>query len=97
MTSDMWLGPEIPAMKELAEFELRYWKAIAPETAGVSAEQMAAVMAMYPMVKQGMERLNRRRSTCTARRSDGHDLRRGQEHGAGGEGQRVRAPAAAAA
>jgi hypothetical protein len=57
--SDLWLGPEIPAMKELAEFELRYWKAIAPETAGVSAEQLAAVMAMYPMVKQGIDRLNR--------------------------------------
>jgi hypothetical protein len=54
----MWLGPEIPAMKELAEFEMRYWKAIAPETTGVSPEQMAAVLAMYPLVKQGMERLN---------------------------------------
>jgi hypothetical protein len=59
ITSDLWLGPEIPAMKELAEFELRYWKAIAPETTGVSAEQMAAVVAMYPMVKQGVERMNR--------------------------------------
>jgi hypothetical protein len=59
ITSDLWLGPEIPAMKELAEFELRYWKAIAPETTGVSAEQMAAVVAMYPMVKQGVDRMNR--------------------------------------
>jgi hypothetical protein len=58
VTSDMWLGPEIPAMKELADFEMRYWKAIAPETTGVSPEQMAAVLAMYPLVKQGMERLN---------------------------------------
>jgi hypothetical protein len=59
MTADSWLGPEIPAMKELAEFEMRYWKAIAPETAGMSAEQMAAVMAMYPMVKSAMERLQK--------------------------------------
>jgi hypothetical protein len=58
MTSDSWLGPEIPAYKELAQFEQRYWKAIAPETAGVSAEQMAAMMALYPMVKQAMERMN---------------------------------------
>jgi hypothetical protein len=57
--SDMWLGPEIPAMNELAEFELRYWKAIAPETPGVSAEQMAALVALYPMVKQGVDRMNR--------------------------------------
>ena len=26
MTADMWLGPQIPAMKEIAEFEMRYWK-----------------------------------------------------------------------
>ena len=51
--------PEIPAMRELAEFELRYWKAIAPEAPGMSAEQMAAVVAMYPLVKQAMDRLNR--------------------------------------
>ena len=57
MTSNSWLAPAIPAMKELAEFEMRYWKAIAPEAAGMSAEQMAAVMVMYPMLKQAMERL----------------------------------------
>ena len=58
VTSDSWLGPEIPALKELADFEMRYWKAIAPETATISAEQMAAVMAMYPMIKQAMDRMN---------------------------------------
>jgi hypothetical protein len=63
VTSNLWLGPDIPALKELAEFELRYWKAIAPETSGVSAEQLAAVMAMYPMVKQGMDRLNKEKAT----------------------------------
>jgi hypothetical protein len=58
LTTDSWLGPDIPAMKELAEFEMKYWKAIAPETALVSAEQMAAVAAMYPMIKPAMDRLN---------------------------------------
>jgi hypothetical protein len=58
LTADSWLGPDIPAMKELAEFEMKYWKAIAPETALVSAEQMAAVAAMYPMIKPAMDRLN---------------------------------------
>jgi hypothetical protein len=57
MTSNSWLSADIPALKELAEFEMRYWKAIAPETSGVSAEQMAALMAMYPMLKNAMERL----------------------------------------
>jgi hypothetical protein len=59
ITSDNWIGPQIPAMKELIDFEMKYFKAIAPETAGVSAEQMAAVLALYPMVKQGMERMGR--------------------------------------
>jgi hypothetical protein len=58
LTTDQWLGPEIPAMTELAEFEMKYWKAIAPETALVSAEQMAAVAAMYPLIKPAMDRMN---------------------------------------
>lgn len=57
LTTTSWLAPAIPAMKELADFEMRYWKAIAPETPGISAQQLAAVMAMYPMLKTGMERL----------------------------------------
>jgi len=57
VTSDMWLGPDIPALREVAEFQLKYAKAIAPEISEISAEQMAAMMAMYPMMKQGMDRL----------------------------------------
>jgi hypothetical protein len=57
MTSNSWMGPAIPSMKELADFELRYWKALAPEAQGLSPEQMAAVLAMYPMVSKAMERL----------------------------------------
>lgn len=59
MTSNSWMGPVIPAMKELADFEVRYWKAIAPEAMGMSAEQMAAAVAMYPMLKTAMERLQK--------------------------------------
>jgi hypothetical protein len=58
MTTDSWLGPQIPALKEITDFEQRYWKALAPETTGVSAEQMAAMLALYPMIKQAMERMN---------------------------------------
>lgn len=58
LTTDSWLGPEIPALKEIVDFEQRYWKAVAPETAGVSAEQMAAMMALYPMLKGAMDRMN---------------------------------------
>ena len=57
MTSDVLAGADHPAMKEFADFEMRYWKAIAPEASGMSAEQMAAVMALYPMLGKAMERL----------------------------------------
>ena len=47
-------------MKELAEFEMRYWKQLqGPDASAMSAEQMAAVMAMYPMVKNAMERMQK--------------------------------------
>jgi hypothetical protein len=60
VTADSWLGPQIPQMKEVAEFDLRYWQQLqGPEAAAISAQQMAAIMAMYPMVKQGMERLQK--------------------------------------
>lgn len=60
MTSDSWLGPQIPALKELHEFELRYWKQLhGADAMGMSPEQMAMVMAMYPMLKQASERLSK--------------------------------------
>lgn len=58
MTADSWLGPQIPALKELHEFDQRYWKQLqGPDAMGMSAEQMAMVVAMYPMLKQASERL----------------------------------------
>ena len=59
LTVDSWLGPELPALKELAEFDLKYAKAINPDIAGFSAEQMAAVLALYPMLKTASERLQK--------------------------------------
>ena len=59
MTADSWLAPTIASMKELSDFEVRYWKQLQPDAPGMSAEQMAAVMAMYPMFKGAMERLQK--------------------------------------
>ena len=57
-TSDMWLAPKIAAMKEVADFDVRYaQKLYGGMFAGASAEQMAAAMAMYPMMKQAMGRM----------------------------------------
>ena len=58
VTTDMWLAPKIAAMKEIADFDVRYaQKMYGGMIAGASAEQMAAAMALYPMMKQAMGRM----------------------------------------
>jgi hypothetical protein len=58
MTSDMWLAPKIAAMKEVTDFDMRYaQKLYGTMIAGVSAEQMAAAMAMYPMMKDALGKM----------------------------------------
>ena len=58
LTSDVWMAPEITAMKEIAEFNMRYAKALAgPMVEGVSPEQMAAALALYPGLKDGMAKM----------------------------------------
>ena len=58
MTSDMWLAPRVAAMNDIAAFDQRYFeKLYGPMVAGASAEEMAAAMALYPLLKPGMARL----------------------------------------
>lgn len=61
MTSDMWLGPEIPQLEESWEFDMKYAAKLAgPEAAAaaaVSAEQMAQILAMFPLVGKAQERM----------------------------------------
>jgi len=67
VTSDMWLAPPVKEMKEIAEFDVKYAeKLYGPVYGGVSAEQMATVMAMYPMVKDAVAKMN-----AEGRRLDG--------------------------
>jgi hypothetical protein len=57
MTSHLWLGPEIAAMKELQEFDRKYAEKMAGPFSfadAASAQQMAAAMAMYPMMKDAI-------------------------------------------
>ena len=57
-TTDMWLAPKIAAMKEISDFDVRYAQQLyGGMFAGASAEQMAAAMALYPMMKQAMGRM----------------------------------------
>jgi hypothetical protein len=59
MTADMWLAPKIAAMKEIADFHMRYaQKLYGPMVVGASPEEMAAAMALYPMMKQAIARMS---------------------------------------
>lgn len=57
-TADMWLAPTIAAMKEVADFDQRYAQMLYGGLSGASAEQMAAAMAMYPMLKEALGRMS---------------------------------------
>ena len=60
LTIDTWLGPAIPEMKELAEFDIRYYKQLAgPQMTTMSPEQTAQVMALYPMFGAAMQRMQK--------------------------------------
>ena len=59
MTTDSWLGPKIPAMKEVADFDLRYWQKVYGGDAALSAEQMGAILAMFPLVGKAQERMRK--------------------------------------
>jgi hypothetical protein len=59
LTSDMWLAPKMPAMKEISDFYLRYAQQLGgPMVQGASPEDMATAMAMYPAMKQAIARMN---------------------------------------
>jgi hypothetical protein len=58
LTSDMWLAPEQPALDEVGDFDRRYAEKLYGGLVGVSADQMAMALAMYPMLRQAMERMN---------------------------------------
>jgi hypothetical protein len=58
ITSDLWLAPTIRSMKEVMDFDVRYAQKLYGGITGVSAEQMAAVVAMYPMLKPALARMN---------------------------------------
>jgi hypothetical protein len=58
VTSDMWMAPKIAAMNEIAAFDLRYaQKLYGPMVAGASPEEMAAALALYPMMAPAMARM----------------------------------------
>ena len=59
MTVDSWLSKSAPSLKDIADFERRYWEKLAGPISAVDAQQMATVVAMFPGVKDAFARFNR--------------------------------------
>jgi hypothetical protein len=60
LTSDAWVAPTIAALKERMDFDMRYWTKLqgAGAASEVPAQQMAAALAMYPMLGEAMKRVH---------------------------------------
>jgi hypothetical protein len=59
LTSSMWMAPKIAAMNEIQQFDQRYSSKLQGSSVpGASAEEMATAMAMYPMMKDAVGRMN---------------------------------------
>jgi len=56
-TTNSWLGPVIPEMKELTDFDIRYARQLAGPDAVAQMQQLAAALAMFPMMKNAMGRM----------------------------------------
>lgn len=55
MTSHIWMAPAIPATREIADFDMRFYKALmGSEALPGAADQMAMALAMYPAMKEMM-------------------------------------------
>jgi hypothetical protein len=59
MTVDTWLSKSAPSLKEIADFERRYYEKLAGPMSAVNAQQMATAMAMFPGLKEAFARLSR--------------------------------------
>ena len=58
ITTDVWLAPQMAAMKEIVDFDIQYAQKLhGPMVAGASPQDMAAAMALYPMMKPALERM----------------------------------------
>jgi hypothetical protein len=56
LTISNWLAPKLPGVSEIAEFDLRFAQKLALPVMA-DEQQMAAAVAMYPMLAEGMKRM----------------------------------------
>ena len=57
MTSTMWLAPRIAALEEIAQFDMKFMKAVMGESGTEAMQQLAALFALFGSAKPMMEKL----------------------------------------
>jgi hypothetical protein len=57
METSLWMTPSVPALEELADFRMRYAQKLYGPVMAQTAPNMAQAMAMYPMMKDAMEKM----------------------------------------
>jgi hypothetical protein len=57
MTTTMWMAPKIAALDEVAQFQMKYIKAVYGEAFMMDVRQMASMSAMYPSFKGMAEKM----------------------------------------
>ena len=66
ITTDMWMAPQMASMKEISDFYAQYAQRLyGPMIQGASPQDMAAAMALYPMLKPALERMSQEQSKLT--------------------------------
>jgi hypothetical protein len=58
MTVDNWLTRSQPALKEIRDFDVRYYQKLAGPSVQIDAQQLATAMAMMPGLKEAFGRYN---------------------------------------
>jgi len=64
LTAEMWMGPRIPGMKEIAEFDRRYFSKIYGSTySAADMQQLAMLMATNPALGKAMKAFSDKKSS----------------------------------
>jgi hypothetical protein len=54
LTNDIWVGPRIAALNEVAQFDMKYFKAVYGDSLASMGDQLASLGAMYPSLQKMM-------------------------------------------
>ncbi len=60
LSNDVWVGPRVAALDEVAQFDLRFFKAVYGGDMIAAAQNLASAMALYPRLQELMTQMETR-------------------------------------